>query len=365
MITQPAILLLENEEPFIGSSAGHEGMAAGIMVPGAGASGFPELLTDPSYHGKLVCFTFPHVGNPGVVPDDLQSERVQVRAAAAREFSRIKANRLGVETIGEFLERQHIPAIEGIDTRRIVEILSRRGLVRAVLGCGQFADTDALTRHFEAGPEFWRVEHPGVREAESWRPGLAGEERPAAGRRVVIYDFGVKLGFLRRLAELGCSVRIVPAGQPAEATLAEKPDGVVFSAGPGVPADWPEAVRAAEKVLGKVPIFAAGVGAGVVAAAAGAKIEVNGKAHFGGQPVGRPGGPSAEMTMQAHEFWIDYASLPGAGLGLTHYNLNDNSVEGFKCGPRRILGVLFHPEAEPGPRDSLYLFREFAGLMDE
>ena len=358
-MASPAILVLENEEPFRGVAMGHEGLARGVIVTSALAAGHPDLITDPSYGGKLVCFTYPHVGNAGVVPGELQSDCVATRAVVAREICKIKANRLGVETMDEFLKRNKIPAIEQVDTRAIAEIVARRGLVRAVLGSGKFADADALAGEFAKGSDPWQPDRTGTEAPYDWKDAVPTPQR----YRVVVQDFGVKRGFLRRLAAMGCAVKVVPSGYPADKTLAEKPDGVVFSSGAGVPEGRLEAIRAAIELIGKVPLWGVGVGAGVLAAAAGARTVVNGRGRYGIHPVGRPGGPSGEMTAQAHEFWIEAESLPGAGLTMTHFHLNEDTVEGFKCDERKLMGVLFHPEAEPGPRDSLYMFDRFHEML--
>lgn len=355
----PAILLLENEKPLHGVAMGFEGVARGVMATCALASGFPDLLTDPVYGGKMVCFTYPHVGNAGVVPGELQGDAVAATAVVAREFSKITANRLGVETMDAFLKRHRIPAIEDVDTRTIAEIVTRRGNVRAVLGCGRYADADALAREF-ANAAAWTAPAAGTSVAYDWRENVPTQ--PAC--RVVVCDLGVKRGFLRRLAASGCAVRVLPANSTAIDILAEKPDGVVFSAGPGVPADRPAVLAAVHDLLGKLPLWGVGLGAGILAEAAGAKTTANARSHLGVHPVGRDGGFSGEMTVQCHEFWIDPASLAGAGLNRTHFNLNDGSVEGFASDGRRVMGVLFHPEAEPGPRDSLYLFERFRAMMN-
>ncbi len=355
----PAILVLENEEPFYGTAMGYEGMAAGRMVLSALAAGFPDLITDPVYSGKIVNFTYPHVGNAGVVPADLQSDSIACRAVVAREFSRIKANRLGVETMDEFFKKNRIPAIEGIDTRTVTEIVARRGMVKAVIGCGKFADLELLNQEL-------------ARDDSAFQPELAGTDQPyeykdasnqVKRKHVVVYDLGVKKGFLRRLSAIGCSVKVVPADTPAADVLADKPDGVVFSAGPGVPESRPQTFSAVLELMGKVPLRGIGIGAGLLADAAGANVVVNVKAQLGGAPVGRTGEPSGEMTMQCHEFWIENESLVGANLRPTHFNLNDGTLCGFACDTRKLMGVLFHPEAEPGPRDSLYLFDRFYEML--
>lgn len=354
----PAILLLENEEPLVGSGLGREAMACGVMGVSALAAGFPDLITDPSYTGKLVCFTYPHVGTAGMVPDDLQSDAIAVGGVIGREIGRFAANRLGVESMEAFLTRNKIPVMEGVDTRTVAEIVARRGLVRAVMGTGKYADAALLAKEF-ADPSAWNVKKAGTNRPYEWTEKAAA----SPGFKVVVHDFGVKKGFLRRLAAMECAVTVVPSGYPAEKTLVEKPDGVVFSAGNGIPETRIEALPAASGLLGKVPLWGVGVGAGVLAVAAGARTVVNGRGHMGIHPVGRSGEASGEMTSQCHDFWIEGESLPGAGLEQTHFHLNDGSVMGFCCRERKLMGVMFHPEAEPGPRDSLYLFDRFHEMM--
>ena len=355
----PAIVLLENEEPFRGHGCGPEAMAHGVMGLSALSAGFPDLLTDPFYSGKIMCFTYPHVGTAGIVPDDLQSDAIAARGVVAREIGKFAANRLGVESMESFLVRHKVPGVEGVDTRSIAEIVARRGLVRAVVGTGKFADPALLAKEFDASPSAWDVEKAGTVRPCDW------QEKPLSEPKftVLVYDFGVKKGFLRRLAAMGCAVRLVPSGYPAAKALAENPDGIVFSSGNGIPETRIEAIPAALELIGKVPLWGIGVGAGVLATAAGARTVTNGRAHMGCHPVGRVGGPSGEMTAQCHEFWIEGESLPGADLEQTHFNLNDGSVEGFRCQRRKLMGVLFHPEAEPGQRDSLYLFDRFHKMM--
>lgn len=356
----PAVLLLSGEEPFFGSAVGDSGLAVGPMAAVAYATGMGDLLTDPAYGGMIVCFTYPHVGTTGIVPGDSQSDAVAAAGVVGREIGRLAANRLGTESMVNYLRRNGVPAIEGLDTRSVAQAVARRGMVMAALGTGDFADMDVLRGELAKAAAGTAVPGAGVSEACDWEEEGGSS---AGGRLVLVYDFGVKKGFLRRLVEKGCRPRLVPKRYPAERALAEKPCGVVFSSGPGAPADFPDAAAAAVGLMGKVPVWGIGVGAGVVAVAAGAKVMVDGRGHFGVHPVGRVGGPMAEMTNQAHGFWIDSESMAASGLGQTHVNLNDRSVEGFACERRGILGCLFNPEGEPGPRDSRYLFDRFAETM--
>lgn len=341
-MASPAILLLEDGSVFHGESAGAEALAAGRLVASALIAGMPDLLTDPAYAGTVVCFTYPHVGTAGIVPQDLQSGGIAARAVIARETGRFAANRLGVEPMNAWLARNGIPAIEGVDTRTI----AKKGMLKAVVGTGKFADAQLLEAEL-AKP----FEKPvtGVAAPEEWSKGAV---------KVLVYDFGAKRGFLKKLGEKDCAVKLVPAAHSARDALAEQPKAIVFSSGSGMPGDRPEAVLAAKELLGKVPLWGIGLGAGIIAVAAGAKI-TPGKPHYGIQPVGRAGSPLGEMTSQAHEFQMDESSLAGAGLAVTYRHLNDNAVEGFACRERGISGHLFNPEGEPGPHDSLHLFNEF------
>lgn len=355
----PAILLLENEEPFVGVSAGAEGIARGAAVASTFSAGIPDLLTDPAYGGKIVCFTYPHVGTAGVNPDDLQSDGIAAHAVVAREIGKFAANRLGAEAMDVWLAKNGIPAIEGVDTRTIAELACRFGGVRAVVGTGAFADADALAKEFAAPAEAWAVKHTGVTRPTRWT-----ENAPASpGCKVVVYDFGVKRGFLRRLAGLGCELLLVPSGYPADKALAEKPDAIVFSSGAGVPDMRLEAIRAAMQLLGAIPLWGVGVGAGILAAAAGVQMSSNVRNYYGVQPMARAGSLAGEMVSQVTEFRLDKASLAEAGLEVTHANLNDKSVQGYRCAKRKLMGTLFYPEAEPGPRDSLYLFDTFMQMI--
>lgn len=362
-MSKAAVLVLEDGTVFEGRSVGYEGLASGKIVPYAGVSGFPDVMTDPSYLGKMLCFTYPQVGNPGVGAADYQSDRPWTSAAIMREICPIKANRLGEMTFGEFLQQHQIPGIDSIDTRRLTRTLYENGPRFAVLGAGRHADPKKLADHLASlDPNVLPDGEYAVRRAQKWTtPGGDGEE--ARRYRVVVHDFGVKRGFIRRLGEVGCEVRLVPCDHPAKDSLADDVDGVVFSAGPGDPAGMAKAIKTAEAIIGKKPVWGVGVGAGVVALAAGAKTLVDGRGRYGAQAVGRRDEPSGEMTMQCRDFWIDPDSLAPAKLDMSHFHLNDKTVEGFESDERAIMGVLFHPEAEPGSRDSLYLFNRFAEML--
>lgn len=362
-MSKPAVLLLEDGSEFHGAALGHDGAASGVMVCYAGASGFPELMTDPAYRGKMLCFTYPHVGNPGVNPDDLQSDRVHVHGVAMREISRIKANRLGKETMNEFLRRNGVPGVEGIDTRKLTRTLAEKGPLAAAIGTGVHADAKALVKLLAVGRATGPMNRDfAVRNERRWHE--TGAAVPAAGGpRVVVYDFGVKRGFVRRLAEAGCAVRLAPSDFPAADAVRDDVDGVVFSSGPGLPENEAAAVETAKAILGKKPLWGVGLGAGIVAAAAGAKTHADGRGHYGHQSVGRAGGPNGEMAMLCVDFRMDGDSLGAAGLDPTHIHLNDKSIVGFASAGLRAMGCLFHPESEPGPRDSLYMFGRFIDMM--
>lgn len=359
----PATLVLADGTVFKGVAVGHHGRAAATLVSFACVTGFPDVMTDPSYHDKMLLFTYPHIGNAGVGQADYQSDNVHAKAIICREVSAIKANRLGEMTFDEFLKKHEIPGIVGIDTRHIARIIYENGPQQAAVGCGKHADPKSLLaflkEHDFAAPlkrDF------ATAKARMYNKLEDSGENPRRWK-VAVYDFGVKRGFLRRLEKMGCEIKLLPHAATAKDALEESVDGVVFSAGPGIPSDEKKAIKTASEIIGKKPLWGIGVGAGILALAAGAEITVDGRGHYGEHGVGRRDEPSGEMTMQCHDFWLKQDSLSAAKLEMSHYHLNDKSVVGFESEELGMMATLFHPEAEPGPRDSLYLFERFEVMM--
>ena len=362
-MSDPAVLLLADGTVFTGRAIGAIGRTRGNLVAYAGAFGFPDVMTDPSYLGKMICFTYPHVGNPGVGPDDFQSEMPMAAAAICHEVCPIKANRLGKWTFSEFLANYGIPGIDDIDTRSLSRIIYEKGCVAAALGSGSHADPDALAAWLrEPADDTHSTREYATRTPHAWQNPNGGADGKAKWN-VVVHDFGVKLGFLRRLTDMGCAVTLVPHDHPAADSLAGDVDGVVFSAGPGAPAAETKAIESAKAILGKKPLWGVGIGAGILALAAGAKIASDGACHYGEHGVGRSGEPLAEMAMLACDFSIAPDSLAPARLDVTHFHLNSQAVMGYKSDALGLMANLYHPESEPGPRDNLYLFERFGDLM--
>jgi carbamoyl-phosphate synthase small subunit len=322
--------------------------------------------------------TYPEIGNVGVNREDVESRRPWVRGFVVREYRPMPSSWRAEESLGDYLARHGIPGIEGLDTRALVRHLRDHGAQEAVLSSVDL-DAERLVAKAKAAPGL--VGRDLVRvvtctEPYEWTQGpsrlgrgytTAAECAAARGGRVlrvVAYDFGIKWNILRGLVGAGCAVRVVPAGTPAAAVLAERPDGVFLSNGPGDPdavAGAPETVAA---LLGRVPVFGICLGHQIMALALGGRtFKLKFGHHGGNQPVKDLTTGRVEITAQNHGFAVDAASLAGRAR-VTHVNLNDHTVEGLVVDDAPAFSVQYHPEASPGPHDASYLFHRFVALME-
>jgi carbamoyl-phosphate synthase small subunit len=373
-----AVLALADGTVFRGRAFGALGETAGELVFNTSMTGYQEILTDPSYEGQLVAMTYPEIGNVGVNPEDVESRRPWVRGFVVREYREAPSSWRARESLGAYLARHDIPGIEGIDTRALVRHLRDHGAQEAVLSSTDL-DAERLVRKAKATPGLVGrdlVKVVTCAEPYDWTEGpwtleggytTADASAARHGRkplRIVAYDFGIKYNILRNLVGAGCAVRVVPAGTPAAAVLAERPDGVFLSNGPGDPdavAGAPEAVSA---LLGKVPIFGICLGHQILGLALGGKtFKLKFGHHGGNQPVKDLTTGKVEITSQNHGFAVDPASL-GDRAEVTHLNLNDQTVEGLVVKGKPAFSVQYHPEASPGPHDASYLFQRFVELIE-
>jgi len=352
---QDALLVLRDGTTFEGEAIGAVGpVATGEVVFNTVMSGYQEVLSDPSYAGQIVTFTYPHIGNYGINPADDESRRPFCRGVVIREPARRRSNWRAAEDLQTWLERAGIAGIAGVDTRRLTRHLRDAGSMPGAFGT---ADRDALLAAAQAEPGTEGVDL--VAEVSTDRPYTVGS--PDAPFRVVAYDFGIKTTILRHLARLA-QIEVVPAATPAAEVLARNPDGVFLSNGPGDPGAAPYALDNVRGLLGEVPLFGICLGHQIMAAAMGGTVEKLPFGHHGGNhPVRRLRDGVIEITSQNHNFAVSEAI---AGVEITHRNLNDGVVEGIAAPDLRAFSVQHHPEAGPGPRDSSYLFEEFADLMD-
>ncbi len=358
---RPALLVLADGEVFEGEAIGAEpqgGVSHGELVFNTVLSGYQEVLTDPSYAGQVIAFTYPHIGNYGVSPTDDEASRPWCRGLVVRELSQRPSSWRAAGSLHDFLVTKGIAGISGIDTRRLTRHLRDDGAMGCAFGT---APESELFRVAAAEPG--TTGRDLVSEVTTELPYERGDGR----LRVVAYDFGVKETMLRSLGKLA-RVTVVPASFPAADALGLEPDGVFLSNGPGDPAALGAQRAIVEALLGRVPVFGICLGHQLLGAALGARTFKLPFGHHGGNhPVRRLDTGKVEITSQNHNYAVDASSLPETGpraARVTHVNLNDGVVEGIECSGIPAFGVQYHPEAGPGPHDARYLFDEFCKLMD-
>ncbi|MCL4693712.1 MAG: glutamine-hydrolyzing carbamoyl-phosphate synthase small subunit [Candidatus Hydrogenedentes bacterium] len=356
-----AILALENGAVFEGRAVGAEGESFGELVFNTSMMGYQEILTDPSYAGQIVTMTYPLIGNYGVNPEDVESRKPFVEGFVMRECCFEPSNWRAKQTLPEYLKEHGIVAIDGVDTRRITKMLRTEGAKKAVVSTVDF-DHDSLIQKAIDSPDMAGsdyVKAVSVTEPYEWNPNFEGKYR------VVAFDYGIKYNILRLLEEAGCKVIVMPATASAEDALAQKPDGIFLSNGPGDPAALPYIYPTVQGLFGKKPIFGICLGHQILGHAFGGTTFKLKFGHRGGnQPVMNHTTGQVEISAQNHGFAVDADSLDASEVSVTHTNLNDGSVEGMEHKKLPIFSVQYHPESSPGPHDSRYLFARFVSMMD-
>lgn len=405
----PALLALEDGTCFEGLACGAPGEAHGEVVFNTSMAGYQEVITDPSYAGQIVTMTSPHIGNYGVNAADMESRGVFASGLVVRELSDVASNWRAEETLAAFLTRLGVVAIEGVDTRRLTRHIREMGALRAVVSTEDLDPASLVAKARQAPGLVGRdlVAEVAVRERFTW----GGEMPPGCEvpvdtgvlpvtprHRVVAFDSGIKYNILRRMAEAGCEVIVVPPTTSAAEALALEPDGLFFANGPGDPSAVTYLYETLRSLLGERPVFGICLGHQMLSLALGCATYKLKYGHRGGnQPVKNLLTGRVEITSQNHGFCVDFASigplvpeLSGdlthdvgdlgawvrAGVApvvrserfghvqLTHVNLNDMTVEGVRALDIPAYSVQYHPEAAPGPHDARYLFGSFVRLMD-
>jgi carbamoyl-phosphate synthase small subunit len=367
-----ALLALEDGTVFAGKGSGARGECYGEVVFNTSITGYQEIFTDPSYAGQIVVLTNPQIGNYGTTPEDNESTRPYIEGLVVREFSALASNWRSREHAEQFLERFKIPVLDGIDTRALVRHLRNRGVMRGVLSRLE-TTPESLVAKARAIPSMEGrdlAETVSTKQRYVWDlpaievvPGMHEREVAEPSFHVVAYDYGIKQNILRRLVSEGCRVTVVPALTSAEDVLSLQPDGVFLSNGPGDPAPLEVEAANVRKLFGKKPIFGICLGHQILGLALGAKTYKLKFGHRGGNhPVLNKTTNKVEITSHNHGFAVDPDSLP-PDVDVTHVNLNDGTLEGFRHRSHPIFCVQYHPEASPGPHDSYYLFQDFVGEM--
>jgi carbamoyl-phosphate synthase small subunit len=377
-----AVLALEDGTWYRGVAAGAPGEARGEVVFNTSMTGYQEVLTDPSYAGQIVTMTTPHIGNYGVAAGDAESQAPRVAGFIMREASPLASNWRADGTLRDYLVHHDIVAIADIDTRALTRVLRSAGVMRGVVATGQVDPAELvekaraipkmegadLVKEVTCGEAFeWRdrAAHSGAADHEEF--GIAAERRASPRLRVAAYDFGIKYNILRRLDAYGCDVHVFPATAPAADLLNVEPDGIFLSNGPGDPAALPYAIGNVRELVNtsEVPMFGICLGHQILGIAVGGETFKLKFGHRGANhPVKELQSGKVEITSQNHGFAVDPGSLP-SDVNVTHLNLYDGTVEGFRHTSRPIFSVQYHPEASPGPHDADYLFRQFIESMEK
>jgi carbamoyl-phosphate synthase small subunit len=352
-------IVLENGNEFYGYGFGATREAINEIVFNTSMVGYQEILSDPSYTDQMVVMTYPLIGNYGITDEDYETKFPTLGGMICREYNDLPSNFRYTKTLSEVLEEYNIPAISGIDTRKLTRIIRSEGSQKVLI--------TAVETPFEVALEKiknYAYPHDMVSRVsckKRWFSRTASHSFD-----VVAIDCGIKYNIIRELNRKGCNVTIVPYNTTAEEILAFNPDGVFLSNGPGNPEDVVPVIEAIRKIKGKVPVFGICLGLQMIGIAYGAKSYKMKFGHRGGNhPVKDLTTGKIHITSQNHSYAIDVNSLKGTDLEITHINLLDNTTEGVECKKEKIFAVQYHPESAPGPQDSTYLFDRFIELMEK
>jgi carbamoyl-phosphate synthase small subunit len=374
-VSLKALLALEDGLILAGRSFTGPGECCGEVVFNTAMTGYQEILTDPSYKGQIVVMTYPLMGNYGINYEDLESRGIHVEGFIVKEYHPFPSNWRARGNLADYLKASGKLGVQGLDTRALTKRLREAGAMRGIIST-QDLDPESLVRRARelpsmegqdlvplvtcAGPYWW----PEVPDADAAPQDLGEVWAQRSGKKVVLYDYGVKFNIIRSLNARGLEVLVVPATTPAAAILALEPAGIVLSNGPGDPAAVTYAVDNVRQCLGVRPMFGICLGHQLMGLAMGGRtFKLKFGHHGANQPVKNRLSGRVEITSQNHGFAVDLESIPDATVELTHVNLNDGTLEGLRHPRLRAFSVQYHPEASPGPHDANYLFEEFLEMV--
>ena len=376
--TVPAILALADGTIFKGFSIGAAGHTTGEVVFNTSMTGYQEILTDPSYSRQIVTLTYPHIGNYGINPEDVESSKVHAAGLIIRDLPLLASNFRSTQSLAEYLKAENIVAISGIDTRKLTRILREKGAQSGAILVGTQGNEPSTSQALDLARSFPGLSGMDLAKVVSvtksyetveteWTLGTGYGQLAAADQKfhVVAYDFGVKRNILRMLTARGCKVTVVPAQTSAADVLALNPDGVFLSNGPGDPQPCDYAIAAAREFMAKkIPLFGICLGHQIMGLASGATtLKMKFGHHGANHPVQDLDSKQVLITSQNHGFAVDPDTLP-ANCRVTHVSLFDGSLQGFERTDTPAFCFQGHPEASPGPTDVAYLFDRFIGLME-